>query len=331
MMTYRLSASLVFMLLVNVSLWAEDIRVHVVNQAELSSSEPAGMTISFSYQEAALIRLDADTRFFRGVELEITAPAEFLRHQGSLAIAIYAELEGAETLVLPFEADLRGRRVFYEPLPNKIRPVYQIPLREAHGLRTTPYVSVLPDVVLPASFPLLFRIVPLLQNPGEELESMRFQLTVRPLLSEEGAVALRVRYPELLPDRPFTVLIDDEVIEQVRELRLLREGEHSLIVLSDDYRNESRRFFVERGKTLELIVALRDLTPFLEFEAPEQAHIFVDGTPVADRIAPYPLEPGVHEVKIQLSDYTIIRNLTIKKGKTYRVTCSVEVTVSELD
>jgi hypothetical protein len=191
-------------------------------------------------------------------------------------------------------------------------------------------VSVLPVMALPASFPIIFRIMPVIKGLSEEIETMRFNLNVKPILSDEGLVRLIPRYPEQLQNRPFTVLIDDEVIDRPGDEHFLREGEHHLVILSNDYRNESRRFMVDRGKTLDLVINLQDPTPLVIFEAPENAQIYFDNQ-LMNRSGPHPVEPGAHEVRFTMSDYSIMKTLVVQKGKTYHVAMSVDVDISESD
>jgi hypothetical protein len=66
------------------------------------------------------------------------------------------------------------------------------------------------------------------------------------------------------------------------------------------------------------------------FEAPENARIYFDNQRI-EPAGPMPVEPGVHEVKFQLSDYAIVKPLVVQKGKTYRVALAVDVLVSESD
>jgi hypothetical protein len=160
---------------------------------------------------------------------------------------------------------------------------------------------------------------------------MRFLLSVKPLLGDEGGVRISFRYPELLPNRPFTLLIDDQVIEATVEELLLKEGEHHLLILSDDYRNENRLFLIERAHVLDLSIELQDPTPLVLFEAPENALVFLDNELVAGTLTYIPVEPGAHEVRFQVSDYTITKNITVQRGKTYRIAMMVDVDVSESD
>jgi hypothetical protein len=305
---------------------AESLRVLVAGNVKIALDNPAGVSIPLGYNGSAVISLDGEIRFFRGIELELSAPQLWLAYRGSLAMAVYADLDRTpETGV----ADLQGKRIAFEPLPNKIQIVYQIPIRSSHGLKTSPYVTVPAGVVPPSSFPLLFRIMPVIKGLSGELESMVFQLTAKPILSDEGAIRLIPRYPEQLQGKPFTVLIDDVLIENPAEERLLKEGEHHLMILSDDYRNESRRFVVERAKTLDLTIELQDPTPLMIFEGPENAQIFLDDKPVSYTMGPVPLEPGLHEVKFQVGDYTIAKTVTVQRGKTYRMALTVDLNVSE--
>jgi hypothetical protein len=279
-----------------------------------------------------LIFLGEDHRFFRGIEVELNAPPGWLSYRGSLAAASYADLEPRPTGPRETGAtmDIAGRRILYDPLPGKLQIVYQIPLRPGHGMRSSPYATVLPSVP-PASFPLIFRLLPVIKGIGEELETMRFQLSVKPILGDEGAVRISFRYPEQLPGRPFTLLIDDQVVEKTGEELLLKEGEHHLLVLSDDYRNENRLFLVERARILDLNIELQDPTPLMLFEAPENAQIFLDNLPVQGNLTPIPVEVGPHEVRFQVSDYSITQNIVVQRGKTYRVAMMVDVDVSESD
>jgi hypothetical protein len=319
---------LVFLVLLTFQVQAESLRVLVAGKLDISLEAPGGASIPLGYNGSALISLDGDTRFIRGIELELSAPQLWLSYRGSLGMAMYTDLDKVPPAGV---ADLQGKRAAFEPLPNKIQIVYQVPIRADHGLKTSPYVTVPAGLIPPASFPVLFRIMPVTKGLSEELEAMVFQLTARPILSDEGAVRLNPRYPEQLPGRPFTVLIDDVLIENPAEEQLLKEGEHHLMVLSDDYRNESRRFMVERAKILELAIELQDPTPLIVFEGPENALIFLDDRPVSYAMGPIPVEPGSHEVKFQVGDYTITRSTTVQRGKTYRLALMVDILFSESD
>lgn len=304
---------------------AETFRTIIAGKIDISPDNPEGSSLTLSFVDSALIRLEGDRRFLRGVELDLRVPQQYFKYRGSVAAAFYAPIRQEPAAGV---ADLNAERVGFELVPNKLQTVFHLPTRQNHGLKASPYASIPSGVLLPGSFPVLFRLLPVIKGLPEELESLRFQLHARPILSDEGALKLSLRFPEKLKDKPFTVLVDDAVVDPAREL-LLIHGEHSLAVLSDDYRNESRRFVVERAKTLELTIELQDPTPLVRIEAPENARVFFDDQPVADPRNPFPAEPGEHTVRFVVGDYSVVKPITVRKGRTYRVALSVDVSVDE--
>lgn len=314
----------IFLFLANV-IFGEDIRVNIVDTTELSRDKNA--ILQLGYNDAAAVFLDRDTRFLRGIELELTAPQLWLSHHGSLAVVLYTSPNKTPS---KGSIELVAKQIRTDVLANRIQTVYQIPVRKNHNLRNTPYAAVLPSV-LPSELPLIVRIMPISKEISDEVQNMRFQLNIRPVLSDEGAVKINVRYPSNLMNKPYTVLVDDKIVEAPNDEQLLREGEHFLMLISSDYRNESRRFVIERGKNIELNITLQDLTPLIFFEAPDSARIFLDNTRISQITTPRPVEPGNHEIKVQLSDYTIIKSIYIQKGHTYRIAFTVDLAVQEED
>jgi len=305
---------------------AEQIRASVAGVLRLSADAAEGASVWVAPGDAVLVQMDGGDRFFRGIEVRVSAPLTWFAHQGSLALTAYADLDRVPAEGISI---LAGRRIASEMLPGRIQTTYQIPVREAHGLRTGPYSTVPSDVTLPSSFPVLFRLSPVAAAVSAELQGMSFLLSARPILSDEGAVRIVARYPEQLRGRPFTVLINDVAIGNLAEEQLLREGEHHLSVISEDYRNESRRFVVERARTVDLVINLQDPTPLIFFEAPQNAQIFLNNSPVFRGRDPIPVEPGVHEARFQVGDYTITRTLTVQRGRTYRIALTLGIDIDE--
>jgi len=313
-------------LILTLPLPAETFRTLVAGKIDLSVDDADGQSLELSYIDSVVVRFKQGSRFIRGVELELKVPQGYLKYRGSLALAFYSDLKDAPE---PGVADVSAQRAGFTPLPNKLQTIYQIPIRTDAGLKTSPYVAIPTGVVLPDAFPLLVRLMPVIKGLSEEIEQMRFYLNVKPILSDEGAVRVQFRYPEQLKSRPFTMLIDDAVVANPSEEHLLKEGDHHLAIVSDDYRNESRRFNVQRGKVLELPVELQDPTPLLIFEGPENSTVYFDGQKIVDYSAAIPTEPGEHQVRFQVGDYSIVKPLVIRKGRTYRIALTIDVTVTE--
>ena len=321
---------LIFTLTLTFSLYpqTETFRASVDGAVEVSLERRSEIPVNIGINSAVIINIGSDYRFLRGIELEITAPQNWLQYRGSLMMMMYNNINPVTALGA---ADITGSRIAFETLPSRLRIIYHIPIRALHGLRTTTTVIVPSQVIQPASFPVMFRLMQISKGMPEDFEKMTFGLIARPILSDEGAVRLIPRYPPMLRNRPFTVLINDSLIPNIGEEIVLREGEHHLVVLSDDYRNESRRFMVERGRIIELTLDLQDPTPLIIFEGPHNTQVFLNNVPISSFHEPIPIEPGTHEVWYQIGDYTVIRTLNIQRGKTYRVSLTVDLTVQEED
>lgn len=322
----RCGSALIFSLLIAASVGGETFRTVVAGKLTVSPDAPQGSTLSLSYIDSALISIEGDRRFLRGIELELRVPQPYLKHRGSLAVSFYAPLKK-----IPAEgvADLNAERIGFEMLPNKLQTVFHLPVRKNHGLKTTPYVSIPTPVVPASSFPALFRLMPVIKGLSEDFEEMRFQLAARPILAEEGAVRLSLKYPEKLKDKPLTITIDDAAVADPTKELLLSDGEHVLSIASDFYRSENRRFVVERAKSMELSVELKDPTPALSIEAPENAKVFFDGNPVADPRKAFNAEPGEHEVRFVIGDYSVVKPISVSKGRTYKIVLSIDVSIDE--
>jgi hypothetical protein len=315
----------IFLLFSCFHLQAESFRTIVEGVVEVSPGSTDN-AISIGINSAVIINLGADTRFLRGIEIEIAAPHGWLQYRDSVVMSMYNDLnpQTAEGI-----SDMDGSRIAFEPLPSRLRIIYHVPVRQQHGLRTTTSIIVPANIVQPASFPIMFRLMQVSKGLTEDFENMSFTFIARPILSDEGAVRLIPRYPAQLRNRPFTVFIDENHISNISEQILLREGEHHLVILSDDYRNESRRFVVEKAKIVELTIELQDPTPIIIFEGPQNAQIFLNNNPIPRNREPVTVEPGQHEVKFTVGDYTVIRTLNIQRGKTYRISLAVDLTIQE--
>jgi len=324
-MKRRYGAALLSLVL-GMPVMAENFRTIVAGSMELGVEASEQKPLSLSYVDSVVVKLAQGSRFLKGIELDLKIPQAYFKYRGSLALSIYTNLKAVPPKGI---ADIQAERVGFELLPNKLQAVYQIPLRPDTDLKASPYVSIPTAVLSPTSFPILIRLMPVIKGLGDEIESMVFQLSAKSLIANEGALKTQIIYPEQLKDKPFTVLIDDAVVEDPTKERILKEGEHNLTIVSDAYRNESRTLVIERGKVLDISINLQDPTPLISFEGPENAIIFFDKVRVEKPRQYQSTEPGEHEVLFQVGDYSIVKQLTIQRGRNYQVSLTVDVTVTE--
>uniref|UniRef100_A0A7C3E7L7 PEGA domain-containing protein n=1 Tax=Gracilinema caldarium TaxID=215591 RepID=A0A7C3E7L7_9SPIR len=305
---------------------AEPFRTTLKGTIEVSPLRPEGKTLTLTYIDAVAVTLTPDSAFLKGIELEFKVPQIYLKYRSSVGMSLY---NGIKDIPKPGVVDFQLDRLAFEIIPAKLQAVYQIPLRSGHGLKTSPYVTVPTGIIQPQAFPLVIRLMPLIKGLSEEVETMEFGLTIRPIVADEGALKLRIRTPETMKDKPFTVLIDDEVVPDFNKERILKTGEHHLSIISEDFRSESRTFSIERAKTQDLTVDLRDTTPVIQFEAPENTKIYLDDTLLTNIRQSVLTVPGEHTVRFQVDDYSVVKQLSIEKGKTYKIALTVDVSVNE--
>ena len=317
-----------YLLPITGKLSAEPLRIMLAGTHIISSENPEGSITSISYTDSTAIILDGDLRFLRGIQLDLTAPQSYLLQRGGLAAVFYMELDNVPPIGA---ADVTARQISMEALPVKILNTWQIPLKPSHGLRSSPYITIPANIVPPSSFPILFRLMPVIKGISEEMEKMIFQLQVKPILSNEGILKINFIYPEKLPNKPLIVLIDDVITENPWDEFLINQGEHNLVILSDYYRNFSSKFIIEKAKINELTIEMQDPTPLLIFEYPENTRIYVDNVRVTTPEKAFPVEPGQHEIRFQISDYSIVQLVTVQMGKTYKIALSVDVNIKESD
>ncbi|HPC70673.1 MAG TPA: hypothetical protein PLB48_02600 [Treponema sp.] len=324
-MKLRLYAALCLLSILS-PLGAETFRTTLKGSVEISPLKPEGKSLTLTYIDAVLVTLSPESAFLRGIEVELKVPQVYLKYRSSVGMSLY---NGLKEIQKPGVVDFQLERLAFEIIPAKLQAVYHIPLRQGHGLKTSPYVTVPTGIVQPQTFPLLIRLMPLIKGLSEEVETMEFGLTIRPIIADEGALKLHIRTPDSKKDKPFTVLIDDTVIQDFSKEQILKSGEHHLSIISEDYRSESRTFIIERARTLDVSIDLRDTTPILQFEAPDNTKVYLDDDLINNLRQLKTVEPGVHTVRFQVGDYSVVKQLTIEKGKTYKVVLTVDVSVNE--
>ena len=74
-------------------LHAESFRAMVEGSVTVSHERPAEGPVSIGINGSLLINLDSDTRFLRGIEIEITCPQGWLQYSGALVKTMYNNIE----------------------------------------------------------------------------------------------------------------------------------------------------------------------------------------------------------------------------------------------
>ncbi len=311
-------------LLLSAPVAAQSFRVRSMTVIPINSQSAEARALDLGYNDAISLEFLSDDLFLRGVEIEIKIPQDLLPFRDTMAYAMYSSPRPTPTART---IDYQGEQLTMQTLPSRLSFVMQIPLRRVHNLRTGPYATVMPFTHEITRGPLLFRLLPVMKGLPENIETMVFQIRIRPILSEEGALRLSLRHPQDTV-RPVEIRID-EVLQGNTSLILLPPGTHHLSITSTEYRNEVRMFKIEPARITSLEVQMQGTEPRLFLVAPENVQIFLDNVPVIAEREGLVLETGEHLIKFQIGDYELIRQINAEKGKHYTVSMLVDIEVQE--
>jgi len=306
---------------------ATELRALIGGIATVSAENSEGVGLSIGYDESVALLMPKDSPFVQGVEIEIKSPRAAIAVPGGFAYELWQRVDPEPDMK---RFSYRGERIIMQALPARAGYTIQIPIRADHSIKMSPYATLIPFVVEREDFPFLFKLVPISKGLSAEAEASKFRIRVRPLLTDDGALSLRLRYPEGQAERfPVTVTIDDRKVDPSAPI-LLKAGSYRLGLASEAYRDESRVVVVEQGKTLELAVELQDTRPVLSIEAPDSAIVSIDGRKVAEtERAALSLEPGEHSATCRIGDYTLTRKFTVARSKPYKLVLDIDLRVEE--
>ena len=192
-------------LLACLTAFGEDIRVYVPGSVVVSSARIQGESVQIRYNEAVGIQLAANDSFIQGIEIEIRIPKELLPYVASVGWSLYEKVTPA---FLKTRYDYQGQQLFFQPLPERVSVVIQIPVDRNHSLKTSSFATVLPLIAGPDRFPLLFRLFPLGKGISKALEENYFSVTVRPVVRNEGALSVSFAQPGIDP-KDVGITVDD--------------------------------------------------------------------------------------------------------------------------
>lgn len=306
----------------------EGVRTVVAAVVAVSADKPDGETVSLGYADAVAVTLGAGSPFLQGVEIDLRIPRPLQSAQGAFAWSLYKAVTPVPSVD---KVAYDGDRLLIQALPPRAGVVFQVPVSPRHSLRSGPYATVLPMLLGPGEFPILFKLSALTKGVTPEQEQARYQVRIRPLFTDEGALRLSILPPEgAEPGFTPSVYVDERKLESWQDLVFLKKGMHTVQVAGEGVRDESRAVAVEAGKVFSLEIRLQGTRPVVVFEAPANALIFLDDQPVDHAGgARIQVEPGERTVVCRIGDYTITRRFNAVRGKTYHIVFSVDMQIQE--
>lgn len=306
--------------------YAETFRVHQTIVLPVKVNEES-VPIKAGINDAISIEMPPDMSFVQGIELYIKVPQIVASWHDSVAWSIYNEISPSPT---EKNIDYTGTRMIVGTF-NSLSLNIQVPLKQKNSIKKNPYafyVEEIPDV---KGNKMFFRLQIAMKGVPEEIDDALFEITAKPILINKGRLLLKTEPPKDQKEEPYTVFIDEKLVDIPNEGLLIDTGVHNLSIVSDFYRNEMRTITVQQAKTYSLNVTFRDITPIIVISAPSNAIIFLDNNEIENKSVPFSVPQGEHKVRFVIGDYEVVKSVTAVNGRSYTVSLDIDATISETE
>lgn len=310
-------------------LFAESFRVHKTLTEELTEQTTA-INVELGINDVLYLTLPEDSLFLQGLELDVKISQVAAYYKDAIAYSLYEDIQPIpdETTI-----DYSGTRLHIDTFPGRLSYHIQIPLKDDHSMQMNPYTTMLPVALKKPVKDIFFRIQLVMKGSSQELLDAVFGVEIKPIFTNEGLFDLSILYPPELEneqsENSFIVFIDEEPIEFTGEPLILETGIHHLSISSEDFRNEVRTFTIDQIQTTFLEVQLKDIAPLLVVSAPENALFFINNIEYPDFSKPIIIEPGDHQLRFSMGDYEVVRTLEVVNGRTYNISVTFDVKITE--
>lgn len=322
----RVSSSICLFLIVStMQVFSQGLRTDFASVVTLSSEKPEGVIVALHYNEAVAVNFPSDPTFIQGVEFELRIPKPFQGAESSIAWSIFTKLMPQPA---PGIFDYTAELVATQPLPARVSVNLIMPIIDKHGIKNTPFASVVPSVAGNDRFPLVFKLTPIGKGFLPLMETAEFKLTIRPVLRDEGGLTVNISFPDGADHSVPFIFIDDKRAEDPPAIILAKKGARVVRISAEGYREEIITVAVEAGRVIPLDVTLTPNAPLLVFQAPTGTFVSLDGqvVPQAD-LDGFAVEPGEHTLFFRIGDYSMTRKFMALRGKVYQVVLSVELNI----
>lgn len=329
------------------AVFAEIFRVDKVFSVNCDG-EGTSEKVSIGVNDSLAIFLPENMTFVKGLELSIKIPSEVAQWRDSVAYSVYEKISPSpkEDVI-----DYEGTRLTVGTFPSRLSTSIIIPFSENEAIKESPYSVKIPVLLNPASRYVFFRLQLAMKGASEDIEKSRFEIGVKPVLSDEGRLSLKIKVPEIedktqsenFQSSSYTVFIDEKNVslsgfytpDFLEKGIVLKTGEHHLSVVSDAFRNEIRSFRIDKARTTAIEISLRDIAPTVKIICPENAEVIFDGEILdrtkSDYMDDFPVAAGEHSVTFKIGDYEILKVLNAENGRSYTVNLSINAEITEND
>jgi len=314
----------VISILLTTQITAESFRVrkaHIITLENENTEISAG---DCNIYDAVGIYLPQDRTFIEGIEIKMIIPEQIASWRNSVAATVYDKISPEPK---PNQIDYSGTRIYVSALPGKLSWVLQVPLTKENSIKENKYSTLIDTVPSKEASNIFVKFQPVMKGIPEEVTTSLISVSARPIFSDKGRLKLNLKSGES-PAR-YSVFIDDIPTDITKDI-LLKTGVHNISVISENFRNEVRTFYIEQAKTTDLEIELKGVEPALVITAPEGVKIWLDNIDCTKQNGnEFIITEGEHSVRFEIGSYEVVRSITAVKGKTYKASLDVDLSITE--
>lgn len=303
---------------------AESFRIRKANISNLQANQTDETQFECGVYDAVAIYLPDDKTFIEGIEIKMAIPEAIASWRDTVAASIYDNISPAPTAN---QIDYSGTRLFVSTLPGRLSWVLQIPLDKNNSIKENQYSTKIDTIPSKSAKTIFLRFQPIMKGIPEETLNAKIGVSVRPILTDKGKLSLSLSSADKQL-KQYSVYIDDRPIDTTKDI-ILSTGHHNLSIISEDYRNEVRKFYIEQAKTTNIEIDLKGVEPTLLINAPDGTLVYLDDKPCKEIGKEFIISEGEHSVKFIVGSYEVVRTITATKGKTYKANFEIDLTITD--
>lgn len=325
MKIHKIFAMMTIFSLTALPFWTEQFRVRKTQIVEISGDSVKQQSVTLGINDCLGIVVPADLSYLEGIEINVKIPSKLSQWRDAVAVSLYDDIKPSPSAA---QIDYTGKRIFVTTLPTKLSWIFQIPLKKTNSLKDSIYTtkaSVIPDISKKFTF---IRFQPAMKGMPEDTMYSTLEVTVKPILINRGKLVVHA-HSEDGPVEKYNLFIDEKQVSSDSMFHMLTPGLHNIGIQTDDYRSEVISVMIEQAKTTNADFSLKSLTPTLKLTAPDNSQIFLDGQEIENLNEEMNITEGEHSIRCLVGGYEIIRTITVKKGKSYKVNLVIDLHITE--
>lgn len=308
-------------------LFAEDFRVTKLHTVNISKNGTSFPVEELGLNDGIAILLPKEMEYIDGLEIKFEIPEEVALQKSACEFSLYDKLTPVPK---DGQIDYSGNKIFRGVLPGKLSWIVQIPFTSQNNLKSNQYTTKIGQIPDLSEKYLFVRLHPLLNPLPAEIAESSISVTVKPIYSNKGKLTLNLKCPDENIES-CTIYVDDYAynMNALSKGIYLDSGIHSISVISEFYRTEVRKIRIDNSKETEISIIMKSIEPTVIVTAPGGVKVYIDDELCTNIGKETVISEGNHRIHFSLGDYEIIRNITIIKGKSYKINVSVDLQVQE--